>query len=99
VPVNALLYMTGVFFVVYYHHFLNVAGHEWVRSLTDPNRVMMHLVRHGLPGVLGAIVIAGPFAGTMSSFSAGLNSLSTATYIDFLIRFGKKDSNVLKSMF
>lgn len=93
IPVTILLYATGVFLVAYYSHFLNVPGHEWVNSLTDSNRVMAHFISHGLPSTLGAIVIAGLFAGTMSSFSAGLNSLSTATYIDFLTRFGKKDEN------
>lgn len=92
-PVSILLYATGVFLMAYYHHFLNVPGYEWVNSLTDSNQVMAHFISHGLPGTLGAIVIAGLFAGTMSSFSAGLNSLSTATYIDFLTRFGKKDEN------
>ena len=42
---------------------------------------------HGLPGGLGALVIAGLFAGTMSSFASGLNSLSTATFVDFITRF------------
>lgn len=93
VPVNVLLYATGVFLVAYYYHFLNIPGHEWVSGLTDSNRVMTHFISHGLPGTLGAIVIAGLFAGTMSSFSAGLNSLSTATYIDFVTRFGKKDES------
>ncbi len=58
--------------------------------MTDANRVLPHFVSHALPGVLGALVIAGLFAGTMSSFASGLNSLSTATYIDFIKRFGKR---------
>ena len=60
---------------------------------------MSHFISNGLPGFLGAIVIAGLFAGTMSSLSAGLNSLSTATYVDFLIRFGKKDATEKKGVF
>ena len=93
VPVNLLLFGTGVCLAAYYSHFLRAPGHAWVGGLTDSNRVMAHFISHGLPGALGAIVIAGLFAGTMSSFSAGLNSLSTATYIDFLTRFGKKDKS------
>ncbi len=88
VPVNALLFAAGVFLVAYYTRFLHQPGHEWVAQLTDANRVMSHFLSHGLPGYLGALVIAGLFAGTMSSLSAGLNSLSTATYVDFLVRFG-----------
>ncbi len=86
-PVNALLYATGVFLTAFYSHFLNAPGYEWVSGLTDSNRVMSHFISNGLPGILGAIVIAGLFAGTMSSLSAGLNSLSTATYVDFGTRF------------
>ncbi len=84
VPVNMLLFATGVFLVAYYSHFLGSPGHAWVAELTDANRVMAHFIGHGLPGALGALVLAGLFAGTMSSFSAGLHSLSTATYADFL---------------
>ncbi len=91
-PVNILLYMSGIALVAYYYHFLNAPGYAWVGQLTDPNRVLAHFVTHGIPGVLGAIVIAGLFAGTMSSFSAGLNSLSTTTYIDFITRFRKKNA-------
>ncbi|MDB6170255.1 MAG: hypothetical protein JWM88_3119 [Verrucomicrobia bacterium] len=88
VPVNLIFFATGVFLVAFYYRFLHVPGHEWVGGLTDANRVITHFISNGLPGKLGAIVIAGLFAGTMSSFSAGLNSLSTATYIDFVTRFG-----------
>ncbi len=88
VAVNALLFAAGVFLIAYYTRFLHAPGHEWVAQLTDANRVMSHFVSHGLPGYLGAIVIAGLFAGTMSSLTAGLNSLSSATYVDFLVRFG-----------
>jgi Na+/proline symporter len=92
-PLNVLMFGSGVFLTAYYSHFLHVAGHEWVGGLTDSNRVMTHFISHGLPGTLGALVIAGLFAGTMSSFSAGLNSLSTATYVDFYTRFGKNDAS------
>lgn len=87
IPLNLLMFATGVFIVAYYTHFVSVAGHDWVATLEDPNQVMTHFIIHGLPGFMGAIVIAGLFAGTMSSLSAGLNSLSTATYIDFIRRF------------
>jgi SSS family transporter len=89
-PVNVIFFATGVFLIAFYYQFLNVPGHEWVAGLSDANRVMTHFISNGLPGKLGALVIAGLFAGTMSSFSAGLNSLSTATYVDFVTRFGKK---------
>lgn len=98
-PINALMFGSGVFLTAYYSHFLTLPGYEWVAGLTDSNRVMSHFISHGLPGTLGAIVIAGLFAGTMSSFSAGLNSLSTATYVDFYTRFGKKAENEKTGVF
>jgi len=90
IPVSFALYFTGIGFVAYYDYFIHRPGHEWVSTLTDANRVLPHFVSHALPGVLGALVIAGLFAGTMSSFASGLNSLSTVTYIDFVKRFGKR---------
>lgn len=95
-PINVIMYATGIFFVAYYYHFLGQPGYAWVGTLTDPNRVMAHFITHGIPGVLGAIVVAGLFAGTTSSFAAGLNSLSTATYIDFITRFSKKKEESAK---
>ena len=94
IPVSCLLYCTGIGFVAYYHYFMNKPDHEWISTLADPNRVLPHFVGNALPGILGALVIAGLFAGTMSSFASGLNSLSTATYIDLIKRFGKhKNTN------
>lgn len=83
-PVNLLLFLVGVFLTAYYARFLGQPDHAWVGQLTDANRVMTHFITHGLPGVLAALVMAGLFASTMSSFSAGLNSLSTASYVDFI---------------
>lgn len=96
-PVNALLFAVGGFLVAYYAHFLGRPDHAWIAGLTDPNRVMPHFIMHGLPGILSALVMAGLFAGTMASFSAGLNSLSTATYVDFIQprRAGRKDGVAL----
>jgi SSS family transporter len=93
IPGNLLMFGTGVFLVAYYSHFLNTTDHQWISGLIDSNRVMIDFIKDGLPGTLGAIVIAGLLAGTMSSFSAGLNSLSTTTYIDFLTRFRKTDKS------
>ena len=98
-PMNLLMFISGVFLIAYYGHFLGDPGHAWVAGLTDPNRVMAHYITHGLPGTLGAIVIAALFAATMSSFSAGLNSLSTATYVDFIVRFGKKQKTERQGVF
>jgi Na+/proline symporter len=55
-------------------------------SLVGSDKVVPHFITHALRPGLAGIVIAGIFAATMSSLSAGFNSLSTATIIDFYKR-------------
>jgi len=82
VPVTLGLYFIGIGFSAYYQRNPALAA-----SLTDPQQVMPHFVSHVLPSGLGGVVIAGLLAATMSSLSSGMNSLSTATFIDFIRRF------------
>ena len=59
---------------------------ELVARTGDSNMVLPHFVRNVLPSGLAGLVFAGVFAATMSVFSSGLNSLSTATCMDFIQR-------------
>jgi sodium-coupled monocarboxylate transporter 8/12 len=87
-PVLLLLYGIGVGFVAYYQE------HPELRAtLTSADRVMPHFTVNILPTGFRGLVIAGVFAATMSSISAGINSLTTSTIKDFLERFS---SNVRK---
>lgn len=90
VPVMAALYLLGLGFFAYYHAPENAALlaslNELVEQTGDKNMVLPHFVRNVLPSGLAGLVFAGLFAATMSVFSSGLNSLSTATCMDFIGR-------------
>jgi sodium-coupled monocarboxylate transporter 8/12 len=96
VPVTMLLYLLGLGFFAYYHQPENTALlaslNELVERTEDPNMVLPHFVRNVLPPGLAGLVFAGLFAATMSVFSSGLNSLSTASYMDFILRLKKTPS-------
>ena len=49
----------------------------------DTNRIFPHFILHHLPPVLLGLVIAAIFAAAMSSADSALNSLSSATIVDF----------------
>jgi sodium-coupled monocarboxylate transporter 8/12 len=90
IPVMAILYFLGLGFFAYYHAPENAALlaslNELLARTNDPNMVLPHFVRNVLPSSLAGLVFAGLFAATMSVFSSGLNSLSTATCMDFVGR-------------
>jgi Na+/proline symporter len=90
IPVMATLYLLGLGFFAFYHAPENAALlsslNELVARTGDPNMVLPHFVRNVLPSGLAGLVFAGLFAATMSVFSSGLNSLSTATCMDFIQR-------------
>lgn len=90
IPVVIALYLLGLGFFAYYHAPENTALLESLNGLVtktdDVNMVLPHFVQHVLPPGLAGLVFAGLFAATMSVFSSGLNSLSTATCMDFINR-------------
>jgi len=96
VPVTMLLYLLGLGFFAYYHAPVNAnllsSLNELVDKTNDPNMVLPHFVRHVLPPGITGLVFAGLFAATMSVFSSGLNSLSTATCMDFVARLSNSRS-------
>src|SRR2546428_664255 len=55
-------------------------------TLTRPDQVLPHFIANALSPVVGGLIIAGIFAATMSTLSVGLNSLSTASMVDFYLR-------------
>jgi solute:Na+ symporter, SSS family len=64
-------------------------------TLGNADQVLPHFIVNVLPLGAAGLVIAGMLAATMSSVSAGINSLSTATTIDFIQRF-RRDSAFAK---
>lgn len=97
VPVMILLYLLGLGFFAFYHSPENAALLSSLDALVertgDSNMVLPHFVRNVLPQGLAGLVFAGLFAATMSVFSSGLNSLSTATCMDFIVRLGQLRSS------
>ncbi|MFV0390037.1 MAG: sodium:solute symporter family transporter [Pyrinomonadaceae bacterium] len=84
-PILILLYVIGLGLVAYYH-----SHPELQATLGNPDRVMPHFTSNVLPMGLRGLVIAGIFAATMSSMSAGINSLSTSTMKDLLEQISPK---------
>lgn len=84
-PTVLLLYLTGVLLFGFYDSELHPLPDE-VRSQGD--RVLPYFVSTQLPVGLRGLVIAGIIAATLSTVSSVLNSLCTATMVDFLERMG-----------
>jgi SSS family transporter len=83
IPVVALLMFIGVALVAYY------AIHpELSQTLLRADRIMPHFTVNVLPTGAKGLLVAGILAATMSTISAGINSLSTVLVKDFLVRFG-----------
>jgi Na+/proline symporter len=61
-------------------------------TLGTADQVLPHFIVNVLPAGMAGLVIAGMLAATMSSVSAGINSLSTATTIDFIQRFRRSSA-------
>jgi SSS family transporter len=84
VPVVVLLMLVGLALAAYY------AAHPELRAtLAKPDRVVPHFIGNVLPPGVAGLVVASVFAATMSVLSAGFHSLSTATVVDFIQRFGR----------
>jgi Na+/proline symporter len=66
---------------------------ELVSVTKDENMVLPHFVRTVMPSAMAGLVFAGLFSATMSVFSSGLNSLSTATCMDFVQRLRRLRAN------
>jgi Na+/proline symporter len=77
-----MLWLAGIGLAAYY------AVHPaFAATLTTPDQVVPHFIANALNPVVGGLIIAGIFAATMSTLSCGLNSLTTASMVDFYMRF------------
>jgi SSS family transporter len=81
VPISLLLYAVGVIlFVFYRQHPERLAG------LTTNNAILPLFAVTELPPGIAGLVIAAIFAASMAVMSAGINSLTTASTVDFYQR-------------
>lgn len=81
-PVMGMLWLAGIGLAAYYAVHPALAA-----TLTNPDQVVPHFITHALNPVVGGLIIAGIFAASMSTLSCGLNSLTTASMVDFYMRF------------
>ena len=85
VPQIVCLFCVGLGLVAYY-----MLAPSLGATLHNKDQVLPHFIVNVLPVGAAGLVIAGMLAATMSSVSAGINSLSTATTIDFIQRFRRR---------
>jgi Na+/proline symporter len=81
-PVMGMLWMAGIGLSAYYAVHPALAA-----TLTTPDQVLPHFIVNALHPIVGGLIIAGIFAATMSTLSCGLNSLTTASMVDFYLRW------------
>lgn len=86
-PVLVLFYGTGLVLYAFY----KVHGDPLAAGLIEKeDQILPYFVVTQLPAGLPGLLIAAIYAASMSTISAGLNSLSSATLVDFRLRLSKK---------
>jgi SSS family transporter len=81
VPITVLLSLTGVALFAYYRD-----NPGRLAGLNTEDAVMPFFAVRELPAGVSGLIIASIFAASMSVMSAGINSLTTATTVDFYQR-------------
>ncbi len=79
VPMVSLFYFTGTLLAGYYRAFP-----EKMPLLSSPDALLPRFVLDTLPPPLPGLLIAAIFAATMSTVSAGINSLTGIVLVDFI---------------
>jgi len=87
IPVDGLLFLLGIVMFVFYHFYpSHLAG------LTNVDDILPFFVVRELGGLFSGLVIASIFAVSMAVMSAGINSLTTVTTIDFYQRLVQRNN-------
>jgi sodium-coupled monocarboxylate transporter 8/12 len=94
IPVAGLLYVLGFALFAFYHSYP-----ERLAGLPMTDQILPFFVVHELHGAVVGFVIAAIFAASMAVVSAGINSLSTVTTIDFYQRLLHNDKPNANSVF
>jgi SSS family transporter len=81
IPTTLLLFLVGTALFVFYHF-----HSRQISKLTIDDAVMPFFAINTLPGPIAALIVAAIFAASMAVMSGGINSLTTATTIDFYKR-------------
>jgi SSS family transporter len=87
VPVSGLFYGTGLVLYAYYQ----VHGDPLAAGrISKADQILPYFVVNELPAGLPGLFIAAIYAASMSTISAGINSLTSATLIDFYQRLWRQ---------
>jgi sodium-coupled monocarboxylate transporter 8/12 len=86
-PVTVIFYGTGLVLYAFYqiHGDPLAAG-----KITKPDQILPYFVMNELPKGMPGIFIAAIYAASMSTISAGINSLTSASLVDFYQRLWRK---------
>lgn len=87
IPILGLFYFTGAVLRAFYNHAPDPLA---TKAIDKADQILPYFVVHELPAGLPGILIAAVFAASMSTISAGLNSLASATMVDFQQRLTSK---------
>ncbi|MFV0338410.1 MAG: sodium:solute symporter family transporter [Chthoniobacterales bacterium] len=87
-PLWGIFYFSGLILYAFYQ-----SHPELLKTLTAPDRVVPHFVSTQLSAPFPGLLIAALLAATMSSVSAGVNSLTTATIMDFFYAKNQETSD------
>ncbi len=79
VPLVGIFYFVGIVLYAFYQSHPAAAA-----TLTQADRLLPHFVINEIASPIPGLLVAAILAATMSTVSAGINSLTTATLIDFL---------------
>ena len=88
IPVGLVLYLIGTVLYVYYHF-----SPDHLRGLPTADAILPFFVVHEMGGAFSGLVIASIIAASMAVLSAGINSLTTVTCVDFYQRLFHRDAN------
>jgi SSS family transporter len=90
VPVLIVFYSTGLVLAAFYH----VKGDPLaLGQISKVDQILPYFVMHQLPSGLPGLLIAAIYGATMSTASAGINALTTATLVDFHQRLAHKSKD------
>ena len=88
IPYNFALVFMGVFLFAFYHQHPELA-----KGMPSTDSVLAYFAVHQLPRLLATLLTASIFAASMGVMSAGINSLSTCSVVDFYRRMWKKEAS------
>jgi sodium-coupled monocarboxylate transporter 8/12 len=89
-PVVAIFYLSGIVLFAFYQTQTDPLAAGWI---TKADQILPYFVMHELPTGMPGVLIAAIYAASMSTVSAGINSLTTASLVDFYQRLWRPNAS------